>query len=99
MLDHEITYELRASVKGRHQKDSANDRKLITAAQREKRRLAVMDRQVPWSKFKGKKAWVDIENRVDGYFPVVCRHIGSTGHRSLGLGRFGPIRCICVVQT
>ncbi len=38
-----------------------------------------MDRQVPWSKFKGKKAWVDIENRVDGYFPVVSRHMAQQG--------------------
>ena len=65
----------------------------------EKRRLAVMDRQVSWSKFKGKEAWVGIENRVDGYFPVVSRPYGSTGHRSLGLGRLGPSRCMCGFQT
>ena len=38
------------------------------------RKLAVKDQQVPWSKFKGNQAWVDIENRVDGYFPAVSRH-------------------------
>ena len=84
MLDHEITYELRARVTERQQKDAANDRKRITAAQRNKRRLAVMDRQVPWSKFKGKKAWVDIENRVDGYFPVVSRHMAQPGIEVFG---------------
>ena len=66
MLDHDITYELRARVTERQQKDAANDRKRITVAQWEVRRLAAMDRQAPWSKFKGKKAWVDIEHRVDG---------------------------------
>ena len=43
-----------------------------------------MGRQVPWSKFKGKKAWVDIENRVDGDFPVVSRHMAQQGIEVLG---------------
>ena len=51
---------------------------------RGKPRLAVMDRQVPWSKFKGKKAWVGIENRVDGDFPVVSRHMAQQGIEVLG---------------
>ena len=46
--------------------------------------MAVMDRQVPWSKFKGKKAWVDIENRVDGDFPVVSRRMAQQGIEVLG---------------
>ena len=65
MLDHEITDELRARVTERQQKDATNDRKRTTTAEREKRSSAVMDRQVPWSKFEGKKAWVDIENTVE----------------------------------
>ena len=43
-----------------------------------------MDRQVPWSKFEGKKAWVDIENTVEGYFPVVSRHMAQQGIEVLG---------------
>ena len=46
--------------------------------------MAAMARKVPWSKFKGKKAWVDIENRVDGYFPVVSRHMAQQGIEVLG---------------
>ena len=41
-----------ARVAERQQKDATNGRKRITIAQRKTRRLAVMDRQVPWSKFK-----------------------------------------------
>ena len=66
LLDHEITDELRARVTERQQKDAANDRTRITTAQMKTRRLAMTDQQVPWSKFKGKNAWVDMENRVDG---------------------------------
>jgi hypothetical protein len=51
---------LRARVTERQQKDAANDSNRITVAQRENHRLAVMGRQVPWSKFKGRNAWVDI---------------------------------------
>ena len=43
-----------------------------------------MDRQVPWSKFKGKLAWVDIENKVDGDFPVVSGHMAQQGIEVLG---------------
>ena len=43
-----------------------------------------MDRQVPWSKFKGNKAWVDIENRVDGDYPVVSRHMAQQGIEVFG---------------
>ena len=43
-----------------------------------------MDRQVPWSKFEGKKAWVDIRNTVEGYFPVVSRHMAQQGIEVLG---------------
>ena len=43
-----------------------------------------MDRRVLWSKFKGKQAWVDIENRVDGYFPVVSRHMAQQRIEVLG---------------
>ena len=43
-----------------------------------------MDRQVPWSKFEGKKAWVDIENTVEGHFPVVSRHMAQQGIEVLG---------------
>ena len=50
----------------------------------DKRRLAVMDRQVPWSKFEGKKAWVDIENRVGRVFLVVSRHMAQQGIEVLG---------------
>ena len=34
LFDHEITYELRARVTERHQKDAANDRKRRTTAER-----------------------------------------------------------------
>ena len=34
---------------------------------------------MPRSKFEGKKAWVDIEHRVDGYVPVVSRHMAQQG--------------------
>ncbi|MFM7985020.1 MAG: hypothetical protein ACKPKO_37445, partial [Candidatus Fonsibacter sp.] len=71
MLDHEIIDELRARVTERQHNDAANDRQRITVAQRKQRRLAMMDQQAPWSKFK--KASVDIENRVYGDFPVVGR--------------------------
>ena len=71
MLDQEITEKVRARVTEMQQKDATNDNKRITTAQRDKIKLAVMDRQVPRSKFKGKKAWVDIENKVDGDFPTV----------------------------
>ena len=84
MLGHEITDELHARVTERQQNDAANDRKRRTIAERRQRRLAVMDRQVPWSKFKGKKAWVDTENRVDGDFPVVSRHMAQQGIEVLG---------------
>jgi hypothetical protein len=43
-----------------------------------------MDRQVPWSKFKGKQAWVDSENKVDGYFPIVSRHMAQQCIEVLG---------------
>ena len=46
--------------------------------------MVVMDRQVPWSKFEGKKAWVDIENTVAGDFPVVSRHMAQQGIEVLG---------------
>ena len=52
--------------------------------QRGNRRLAVMDRQVPWSKFEGKKAWADIENIAEGDFPVVSRHLAQQGIEVLG---------------
>ena len=72
LLDHEITDELRARVTERQQKDAANDRKRRTTAQRKNNRLTVMDQQVPWTKFKGKKAWVDIETRSAGAQPWHC---------------------------
>ena len=65
MFDHEIPYELRARVKKRHQKDAANDRKRITVAQRKTCRIGMTDQHVPWSKFRGKQAWVVIESWVD----------------------------------
>ena len=43
-----------------------------------------MNRQVPWSKLKGKKEWVDIEKKVDGDFPVVNRHMAQQGIEVLG---------------
>ena len=43
-----------------------------------------MARQVLWSKFKGKTAWVDIENRVDVYVSVVSRHMAQQGIEVLG---------------
>ena len=55
-----------------------------------------MDRQVPWSKFKGKEAWVDIENKVDGYFPVVSRHMAQQGIEVLGWDDWAQ-RDVCVV--
>ena len=84
MFDHEIKDAMRARVTERQQKDAATDRTRITTAQRTKRRLAITDRQVPWSKFKGKKAWVDIENRVDGDFAVVSHHLAQQGIEVLG---------------
>ncbi|MFM7980928.1 MAG: hypothetical protein ACKPKO_16575, partial [Candidatus Fonsibacter sp.] len=38
----------------------------------------------PWSEFKGKQAWVDIENRVGGDFPFVSRHMAQEGIEVLG---------------
>ena len=43
-----------------------------------------MDQQVLWSNCKSKKAWVDIENKVDGDFPVVSRHMAQQGIEVLG---------------
>ena len=43
---------------------------------------------MPWSKFKGKKAWVDIENRVDGYCPVVSHHMAQQGIEVLEWGNW-----------
>ena len=42
-----------------------------------------MDRQVPWSKFKGNQAWADIEHKVDGYFPIVSRRLAQQGIEGL----------------
>ena len=98
VFDHAITDELRARATERQQKDDANDRKRLTIAQRNKRRLAVMDRQAPWSKFNGKKAWVDIQNRVDGDFPVVSRRMAPQGIEVLGWGDLGPSRYMCGLQ-
>ena len=39
---------------------------------------------MPWSKLKGKKAWVDIENRADGDFLVASRHMAQQGIEVLG---------------
>ncbi len=94
-FDHYITYDLRARVAERQQKDAANDRK---RAQRNARRLAAMDRPAPWSKFKGKKACVDIENRVDGDVPVVSRHMAQHGIEVLGW-EFGPKQMYMWFQT
>ena len=84
LLDHEITDELRVRVKERQEKDETNDRTRITTAARKKRRLAMMDRQVPWRRFVGKKAWVDFDNRVDGDFVVVRGHLAQQGIDVLG---------------
>ncbi|MFM7987184.1 MAG: hypothetical protein ACKPKO_48520, partial [Candidatus Fonsibacter sp.] len=46
--------------------------------------MAMTDRQVPWSEFKGKNTWVDIENRVDGYCLVVSRRMAQQGIEVLG---------------
>jgi hypothetical protein len=54
-----------------------------------------MDRQVPWSKFKGKKAWVGIENRVDGYFPVVSRRVAQQGINVLGWDDWAQTDVFC----
>ncbi|MFM7980174.1 MAG: hypothetical protein ACKPKO_12740, partial [Candidatus Fonsibacter sp.] len=56
VLDHEITDGLRARVTERQHNNANIDRKRITVAQREKHlRVAMMDQQVSWSEFKGKK--------------------------------------------
>ena len=39
---------------------------------------------MPRSKFNGKKAWVDIENRVAADCPVVSRHMAQQGIEVLG---------------
>ncbi|MFM7982004.1 MAG: hypothetical protein ACKPKO_22065 [Candidatus Fonsibacter sp.] len=44
----------------------------------------MMDQQVPWLEFKGKQAWVVIENRVDGYVPVASRRTAQQGIEVLG---------------
>ncbi|MFM7989241.1 MAG: hypothetical protein ACKPKO_59000 [Candidatus Fonsibacter sp.] len=45
----------------------------------------MMDQQVPWSEFKGKQhAWVDIENKAEGYFPVASRHMAQQAIEVLG---------------
>ncbi|MFM7987189.1 MAG: hypothetical protein ACKPKO_48545 [Candidatus Fonsibacter sp.] len=42
----------------------------------------MMDQQVPWSNFK--KVSVDIENKVDGYFPLVSGHMAQQGIEAVG---------------
>ena len=61
-------------------------------------KLAVMGRQVPWSKFKGKKAWVDIENKVDGYFPVVRAVVWLIRASRSWVGTIGPKADVFVVS-
>jgi hypothetical protein len=83
-LDHEIAYALRARVTERQQKDAANDRKRITTAQRENAGWQLWIDRCRGPSSKGKQAWVDIENRVDGYFPAVSRHMAQQGIEVLG---------------
>ena len=54
----------------------------MIVAQRKQRKLAMMDQQVAWSKYK--KASVDIENRVDGYFQIVSGPKAQQGIEVLG---------------
>ena len=99
MFDHYIACELLARVTERQQKDAANDRKRKTTAQRDKCSLAAMDRQAPWSKFKDMKAWMDIENRVDGDFPVVIRHMAQQGIEVLGWDDWAQADVFVVFQN
>ena len=98
LLDHEITDELRARVTERQQKDAANDKKRRTTAERKQRKLAVMDRQVPWSMFDGKKAWADIENTVEGYILVVSRHMAQQGIEVLGSDHWAQADVLAVFR-
>ena len=52
---------------------------------------------MPRSRFKDKKAWVDIENRVDGDVPVVSRHIAQQGIEVFGWDDWAQAD-VCVVS-
>ncbi|MFM7981827.1 MAG: hypothetical protein ACKPKO_21165, partial [Candidatus Fonsibacter sp.] len=79
------------------QKGATNVNKRIPYAQRKQRKLAMTDQHVPWSKFKGKQASVDIEARVGGDFPVVSGHMAQQGIEVLGRDDWAQAD-VCVVS-
>ena len=83
MLDHDITYELRARVAERQQKDATNDKKRITNAPRGTQ-VGSDGSTGAVVQVQGQAGMVDIENRVGGYFPVVGRHMAQQGIEVLG---------------
>ena len=79
LLDEEVSNELRARVTERQKKDNANDKTRIAAARKKVRRVAMMDRQVPWSKFGGLKVWLDVGKIREGDVAALRHHLRQRG--------------------
>jgi len=80
LLEEEVSDELRARVALRQKKDGANDKTRTAAARTKARRVAMMDRQVPWSKFNGLRMWLDVE----GDAAALRHHLRQRGLIILG---------------
>jgi hypothetical protein len=80
LLEEEVSDELRARVALRQKKDGANDKTRTAAARAKARRVAMMDRQVPWSKFNGLRVWLDVE----GDAAALRHHLRQRGLIILG---------------
>jgi len=80
LLEEEVSDELRARVALRQKKDGANDKTRTAAARTKARRVAMMDRQVPWSKFNGLRVWLDVE----GDAAALRHHLRQRGLIILG---------------
>ena len=68
-------------MEARQAKDAANDRQRQSKMAKTKGKVAMLGRQVPWSKFAGLRAWVD-DNMPEG--DDVRRRILSQGIVALG---------------
>jgi hypothetical protein len=79
LLDEEVSNELPATVTERQKKDNANDKTRIAAARKKVRRVAMMDRQVPWSKSSGLKVWLDVDKTREGDVAALRHHLRQRG--------------------
>ena len=84
LLDEEVSDELLARVTQRQKKDDANDKTRAAEARRKARRVAMMDRQVPWPKFSGLRVWLDVGKMQEVDVAALRHHLHQRGLIILG---------------